>query len=114
MPASFPPPYFHVVGPTRDGLPVGKSTFYCFIFRSLTLPTESLSHPDAPHSQSQPPSSEAPHPKTSHAKQDNAPSRAKAPSTGGPKAKGKGNPATMMDGDDNVATQPVSKSHSVP
>ncbi|KAH9166605.1 hypothetical protein EDB89DRAFT_1910575 [Lactarius sanguifluus] len=66
-----------------------------------------------PDTASQPPlSSEPALPKTSRAKQDNATSRAKAPSTRA-KGKGKDNPAATTDGDDDVASQPVSKSRSV-
>ncbi|KAH9018310.1 hypothetical protein EDB85DRAFT_1897226 [Lactarius pseudohatsudake] len=73
----------------------------------------SLVQPDMASQLSQPPSSEPALPKTSRAKQDNTTSRAKAPSTWMAKGKGKGNPAIMTDGDDDVATQPVSKSRSV-
>ncbi|KAH9175864.1 hypothetical protein EDB89DRAFT_1903381 [Lactarius sanguifluus] len=59
-----------------------------------------------------PPSSEPALPKTLCAKQDNATLRAKAPSTRA-KGKGKDNPATMTDGNDNMASQPVSKSRLV-
>jgi hypothetical protein len=38
MPASFPPPRFHVVGSTRPGLPAGKS-FYSLYYVSIVDPS---------------------------------------------------------------------------